>query len=421
MSLAENIPEFPHIRYLCVVREVFRLRRIGAAADVVHVSQPAATQALARVEKILGVALFERRQMGMYPTEAGQLFARRLERILDHLTQGDSLARRRAPRSESGRTRKAFHTFCTPVQLRALLAIANAGSFSQAASELGVKQPGVHRAARELAALAGFELFEQTRGGVVLTAAAEIFAQHVRLAVSEFRQAAFEINELLGRDVTTINIGSLPLSRTAILPSAIDAMIREAGAGVQLNCVDARYDTLLRELRFGNLDFLIGALRFPKPAGDVEQEELFTDHLAVVASPNHPLAGRAQVDLKDTLDFPWIAPPRSTPSGAYLFETLRIQDMPNTPVRTVSSSMVLLRGLLARGDYISIASERQVEVDEQMGALVRLPVDLPGSGRAIGLTFRENWSPTPIQNRFLEIIRARATDEPADGDNNIFK
>jgi len=411
MLTPDNTPELPHIRYLCVVHEVFRHGRIGAAADVVHVSQPAATQSLAKIEALLGTPLFDRRPTGMFPTEAGTLFRRRLNRILEHLRRGDSLARRRAARPDGGRPLKAFYTLCTPVQIRALLAIARAGSFSQAANELGVKQPGIHRATRDLAALAGFDLFEQTRGGVVLSAPAEAFAQQLRLAASEFRQAMFEINELLGRDVTSINIGSLPLSRATILPYAIDEMIRQEGAAVQVNCVDARYNTLLRDLRFGMLDFLIGALRFPLPASDIEQEELFVDRLAVVASPDHPLAGRDRVDLQDTLAYPWIAPPKTSPSGAYLFDTLRIQDLPNTPVRAVSSSLILLRGLLARGTYISIASVRQVEVEEQMGALVRLPVDLPGSERAIGLTFRKNWSPTPVQRRFLDIIR-RATSTP---------
>ncbi len=409
MLLTENAPDLPHIRYLCVVREVFRHGRIGTAADIVHVSQPAATQALARIESLLGTALFDRRPTGMFPTETGKLFEKRLRRILEHLRRGDSLARRKAGRKTRGRNRQAFHTFCTPVQIRALLTIAKTGSFSQAANLLGVKQPGIHRAARDLAALAGFDLFEQTRGGVVLTAAAEVFTQQVRLAVSEFRQAIFEINELLGRDVTSINVGSLPLSRAAILPAAIDKLIGEMGAAVQVNCVDARYDSLLRDLRFGNLDVLIGALRFPVPASNIEQEELFVDQLAVVVSPRHPLAQMAQVTLQDTLAFPWIAPPKTTPSGAYLFETLRIQDLPNTPVRAVSSSLILLRGLLARGNYVSVASVQQVEADEQMGALVRLPIELPGSGRAIGLTFRKDWTPTPVQERFLNIIRGHAS------------
>lgn len=401
--------DFPHIRYLYVVHEVYRHGRISTAADVVHVSQPAATQSLARVEEMLRVKLFERRPKGMFPTEVGRLFERRLLRILEHLRRGDSLARKKATRGdEAGTARGAFHKFCSPVQLRALLAVAKTGSFNQAAFELGVSQPGVHRALRELGSLSGLTLFDQTRRGVILTAAADVFTHHVRLAVNEFQQAVFEINEFLGRDVTRISIGSLPLSRTSILPAAIDELVSEVGAGVQVNCVDARYPALLKDLRFGELDFLIGALRTPKPAADVEQEELFMDRLVVVAGRDHPLAKRQSATIEDTLDFPWVAPPREAPSGAYLFETLRIQDMPNTPVRLVSNSMILLRGLAARGGYISIASLRQIEVEEQMGALVPLPIELPDSERPIGLTFRSGWTPTPLQSKFLDIIREKA-------------
>lgn len=403
--------ELPHIRYLYVVSEVYRHRRIGAAADAAHMSQPAATQALARVEKLLGVPLFERQPKGMVPTELGQAFEPRLGRILEHLRRGDSQARKKMPRGKDEKPRGSFHRFCSPVQLRALTAIARTGSFNQAARELGVSQPGIHRAVRELASLSGLTLFDQTRGGVVLTSAAEIFVYHVRLAVSEFQQAVFEINEFLGQDTTCINIGSLPLSRASILPAAIDQLMDEVGAGVQVNCVDARYHTLIRDLRFGDLDVLIGALRYPKPANDVEQEVLFDDDLAVVASPNHPLANKPDVTIEDTLAYPWVAPPQTAPSGAYLFNKLRIQELPNSPVRIISSSLVLLRGLLARGNYVSIASRRQIEVEESLGQLVRLPIELPESGRPIGLTFRSGWIPTPVQKRFLDIIREKTKED----------
>jgi LysR family transcriptional regulator of gallate degradation len=408
MSHPENTIELPHIRDLKITQQIYKHRRIGLAAEVVHMSQPAASQGLARIENKLGVALFERSPWGMVPSYSGRHFQGRLERIFDHLGDGEREARRVAMRNKDTPHRREFHCFCTPVHIRALLAIANAGSYSQAAADLGVKQPGVHRAARDLTALAGFEMFKQIRGGVVLTAAAEVFARHIRLAISEYRQAIYEINELLGRDVTTINIGSLPLSRAAILPGAIHRLIRNEGPSVQVNCVDARYDALLRDLRFGRLDFLVGALRSPIPADDIEQEELFKDRLSLIAAPGHPLAQRSQITLQDTLDYPWVAPPRSTPSGAYLFETLRIHELANTPVRAVSSSLVLLRGLMAQGQYISIASTRQVQADEAMGALARLPIHLPDSERPIGLTFRKNWAATPVQKRFLNIIRQMA-------------
>jgi hypothetical protein len=54
---------------------------------------------------------------------------------------------------------------------------------------------------------------------------------------------------------------------------------------------------------------------------------------------------------------------------------------------------------------VSIASKRQIEVERQLGQLVQLPIDLPESDRPIGLTFRTGWKPTPVQNKFLDIIR----------------
>lgn len=404
------MPELPHIRYLLVVSEVYRLGRISSASKAVNLSQPAATQSLARVENILGVQLFERRPNGMFPTEIGELFKERLARVLAHLRRGDKMARKKAARGGGASPRKAFYKSISPVQIRAFLAVAKTGSFSQAAFDLGASQPGVHRAVRELGTLSGLPLFDQTRGGFILTAAAEAFAHQLRLAVSEFQQAVFEINEVLGRDVTRIALGSLPLSRTSILPAAIDELLGEVGSGVQINCVDARYQTLLRDLRFGELDFLLGALRFPKPANDIVQEELFVDRLAIVAAPTHPLAKAKSISIEDTLKFPWVGTPRETPSGTYLFEHLKIQDLAETPIRIVSSSLVLLRGLLSLGDYISIASKRQIEVERKMGALVELPIELPDSERAIGFTFRSGWAPTRVQHRFLDIIRKKASE-----------
>ena len=408
MSTPKVMYELPHVRYLYVIKEVFYYGSISSAAAKAHISQPAATQSLARIEQLLNVQLFERQPKGMVPTEVGIIFERRLTRILEHLRRGDSLARKKTIRSTNGKITSSFHKHCSPVQFRALLAITKTGSFKQAARELNVSQPGIHRAMRDLALLAGFSLFAQTRGGIELAPATEVFVRQLRLAVSEFQQAIFEINEFLGQATTRINLGSLPLSRVSILPSAINKLLSDVGASVQVNCVDARYPTLLKDLRFGDLDFIIGALRFPKPAYDVEQEELFIDNLAVVVSPNHPLASCKDLTIEDTLAFPWVAPPRATPSGTYLFEKLRIHEMPKTPVCTVSSSLILLRGLLSRGEYVSITSKRQIEVEEQLGQLVQLPIDLPDSERAIGLTFRTGWRPTNVQEKFLDIIRKTA-------------
>ena len=82
--------------------------------------------------------------------------------------------------------------------------------------------------------------------------------------------------------------------------------------------------------------------------------------------------------------------------------------MAATPVKVVSSSLVLVRGLLLEGDYVTIISHHQVRHDLESGALVTLPIALPDSARAIGLTTRKGWQPTPTQATFIDSVKAAA-------------
>lgn len=386
--------------------EVADAQGISAAAHKVHLSQPAVTQAISGLESRLGVKLLDRRSEGMFPTREGGALLSRVRRMFNHLAHGASLAVRLARRE--GKPVGDFHLRVTAAQLRALIAIREAGNFSLAARNLGISQPSIHRAARDLEKLSGMSLFLAGRRGIELTPQAEAFARAVKLAEAELNQGLDDLTRLAGRDSTRITVGSMPLSRTHILPEAIHALLAHAG-GVQIHTIDAPYGELLRGLRYGEIDVLIGALRDPLPVEDVEQEPLFDDRLAVVAGPNHPLAGKRGVTIADTLSYPWIAPPKETPGGSYLFRTLGIGGLSRTPVRIVSSSMVLVRGLLARGDYLTILSPNQAAVEIGHGDMVRLDVALPDSSRPIGLTTRVGWVPTATQARFLDLIRAAAS------------
>lgn len=401
--------EFPNIRHLKAFKEVAEQKGISAGAERIHLSQPAVTQAIAGLEKALDLTLFDRRPDGMFVTEPGGMFLSRVQRLFQALEQGAAQAVRMA----GGRNSKAavnFHNQVTAAQLRAFVAIWKTRSFSLAARDIGISQPSIHRAGRDLEKLSGMVFFRTSRNGIDLTPQAEVFARAVKLAAAELKQGYEEITHLKGRDSTRIAVGSMPLSRTLILPRAIHGLLGE-GNDIQVRTVDGPYDELLRGLRYGDLDFLIGALRNPAPIDDVTQEPLLNDPLAVVAGPNHPLVGRKKIELGETLSYPWIAPPKNTPAGSYLHRALGIAELKETPVRIVSSSLVLVRGLLARGNYVTIMSRHQCAVERALGLMVPLEVELPDSRRPIGLTFRVGWTPTPTQTRFLDLIRAAAATE----------
>ncbi len=387
-------------------REIARQGGISAAANTEHLSQPAVTQALDKLEAQLGVALIERRRGNMAPTEIGGTYLKRVVQALDHLNAGARDAVRLGTR-QSGGARRGFAEFdrlITAAQLRVLVAMSDARNFSIAARNTGISQPTIHRSARNLEKLSGLTLFTKSPEGISLTLAAQALAQRAKLALVELRQGSDEIGKFLGRDSTHIVVGAMPLARTQILPTAIDGFVKSTDR-VQIRVIEGPYSELLSGLRTGNLDMLIGALRNPPPVDDVIEESLFDDPLAIVAGASHPLAKRTAVTLDDTLAYPWVAPPRETPAGSYLYETLRIGDRPRTPVRVVSSSLILLRGLLVSGDYITIISLHQVAQELRDGLVVPLAVDLRNNSRAIGLTVRRDWRPTQTQARFLDLLR----------------
>lgn len=405
-------PQLPNIRHLMAFIEVAAKRRIALAAEKVHLSRPAVTQAIAKLEDRFGARLFDRRPEGMFLTPAGELLVNRARRASDHLRVGAQRALRRGARQGGEKGRRGFDKLATPVQLQALVAVARAGSYSQAAREIGAKQPGVHRAVRDLQHLAGVALLEPVRSGVALTPAGEAFVHHARLAMAELRQGRFEVDALQGQDSTRIVVGALPNVRSAILPRAINAFLAASDSGVQVDCADAPFEALLRDLRQGKVDFLIGALRAPVPADDVVQEPLLKDRMVIATRAGHPLTRKADLTLADTLAYPWIAPPKATPPGSFLFDKLGIQDLPQTPVRIVTNSLVILRGLMMEGDYVTILSEAQFDLERAQGMLVTLPIDLEDRDLALGLTYRRDWQPTPTQQRFLEILRRNTRTFP---------
>ena len=70
------------IRCFCAAAE---LGSFTAAAQALHVSQPAVAEQVRRLERALGASLFVRAGRGVVPTEAGQAFAEHAFRTLDAL------------------------------------------------------------------------------------------------------------------------------------------------------------------------------------------------------------------------------------------------------------------------------------------------------------------------------------------------
>ncbi|HAU79503.1 MAG TPA: LysR family transcriptional regulator, partial [Stenotrophomonas sp.] len=108
-----------NLKHLHALAAVYHHGGISAAAPHVNLSQPALTQAIARLEKQLDAPLFDRQPGGMSPTEAAGLLVPRIERALAYIAHGVRGARRaqRLP------AMPAVERRVTLGQLRALAAV----------------------------------------------------------------------------------------------------------------------------------------------------------------------------------------------------------------------------------------------------------------------------------------------------------
>lgn len=380
----------PSLRHLRILLAALDTGRVTAAARVCHVSQPAASQALAGLEARAGVALFGKSPDGLTPTDAGAAYGARVRRALARL---DAALAAVAPRLVLTASR---------AQLAALIAVCDRESYTLAAQSLGLAQPSVHRAVAQIEAEAGRPLMTRAGARVQPTPAARALADAARLAMAELDQAEDELAERAGREAGRIVVGAMPLSRSAVLPRAL-AAFRALRATLPVSIIDGPYDDLLAGLRRGELDLLIGAMREGLAAPDVVQTPLFPDDLILVVRPGHPALAAPPDDPVALARYPWVVPRAGTPAFRQ-FARFWARLGPNPPPAIECLSVILLRELLARTDHVGCVSRLQAAAEIALGALVPLQVAVPDSGRMIGLTTRADWVPTPAQRQFLDIL-----------------
>lgn len=404
--------DYPNLRHIRLIAAAVRLGALSWAAEAVGISQPAASQALAKLEATFGGRLLERSRSGALATARGQVVARRAERALSVLKAGHA----RLARMQKGRAAHAdlFEAQVGMTHLRALASFAESGSFSAAARALGLTEPSIHRAARDLEQIAGLPLFAGPQRHLTLSPAGRMLARHANLVMRELDAAFEEVRELAGAFDGRVVIGTLPLVRTKIVPAAVVAL-SDSRPEASFEIVDGPYDTLVQDLADGRIDMLVGALREDLSHPDLIQEPLFTDDLSIVARAGHPLSRRGTLTAADLAGYKWVLPRPGTPSRA-MFDRLTSEAGTPFQLRGVveTGSLVALRGVLMQSDRLTILSRRQILYEEEAGFLTVLSFPLPGTARPIGLALRADWRPTALQADFLAELK-KAVAEEGDG------
>jgi len=375
-----------NIRHIAAFAATVRHGSVTRAARAVNLTQPALTQAIARLEADLGCSLFERGPSGMAPTEPALLFAPRAE---------VAIAQVGSPR-------------VTGTQVRAFLALARAGSYAVAAEATGLSSASLHRAVADLCVALGQRLVDRRGRSIMLTPAGERRARGFGLAMAELRSGLAEVAAWQGKAAGRIVVGAMPLSRARWLPETILRFTRNH-PGVDIAVVEGSHSELSGPLRDGEIDLMLGALRETAALDDLRQEAVFEDLPALVMRAGHPLLTQPVITGAILAQYPWILPARDTPLRHYWEDMMRRAGAEPPHVAIECGSVLTVRQLLLGSDALTLLSPAQLAVELQAGVLATRPTPIPVR-RTIGITTRDGWRPTAPQGAFVALLQQVAAE-----------
>jgi LysR family transcriptional regulator, regulator for genes of the gallate degradation pathway len=387
-----DLATYPNLRHLRLLDATNRLQSLTKAAAEVHISQPAATQAMARLETIYGEKLLVSGAKGLMVTESGDLVNKRGKRAFQHL--------REALNRDAVRTDRMIRQI-TVSSLRALAAFGEGGSFSGAALVLGQTEPAVQRAARAVERAAGIDLFTPGRRMIGLTQDGQRLAEAAGLALRELELAREDLAEAAGTFSGRVAVGTLPLIQASLLPDVIVQFTLDY-PDARIEVLDGSYEDMLRSLKNGRADLILGALR--TLSGSIHEQVLFTDRLSVIARVGHPLQGRAT--FAQAFRYPWVLARKGTPNRAVFDRYAEEFGFDLTGGYIETGSHVAARGVLLNSDRLALLSPLQVRQEIEAGLLCDLGIEVVGGARDIGITTLKGAQPTQLQSAFVERLMA---------------
>ena len=375
---------------------------VSAAADNLFRTQSAITRSIRDLELTLAVPLFERHASGMLLTEIGKCILPRARRAVQELHQAPRLLHRLKQRDTARRNEAEPIWLFNLRRLHIFLALYRLHHTQSVASALGISQPAVSAALKVLEKGADMLLFQRTPKGMMPTPAGREIAPFISRALNEIRRIPEDIAAYQGALTGTVHIGALPLCRSSLLPRAICQLLTRY-PGIKVVTNESAFSALVTELRAGDVDFILGALRQDEAVLDIHNQVLFDEELILLARPQHPLAGHPLVpaDLQTTQ---WILPRDNTPSRHLLDRAFQSLGMA-VPLPVVESGdLAIVRGLLLNSDMVAVVSSHQLEYELSAGILQPLRLTLPDTRRQIGLTFRQGALHSPAAQALLECI-----------------
>jgi DNA-binding transcriptional LysR family regulator len=285
-------------------------------------------------------------------------------------------------------------------QLRGFCFAARSKSISQAAEKLGLSQPSVSLQIQALERELGTKLFDRRGPKISLTHDGQRLYELARPlveAIDSLDTTFAALRESADRGIVNIAAGGSTIQY--LLPPFVEKYTQQhPQVDVRLHNVTGKAG--LELLREGEVDFAIGPM-LETPA-DIKFHPIVTYEPMLITRPDHPLAKKRQVTLKDVAHYPLILPPKNLSTHNVVESVFAEHELAHDVKLEVGGYDVIKR-YVELGFGISIVMSHCLSGADHLHTA---PMRRYFPSRTYGVVLRKGKQLSPAAAGFVEMLRA---------------
>jgi len=293
-------------------------------------------------------------------------------------------------------------------QLRHLLALDRHRNFARAAEAVGLTQSALSRSLQSLEDEFGARLFDRDRTRVEPTAVGARLIELAAPLLLQARLAERELERMIGVADGLLRIGVGPYASEISVGAALGRMASQH-PGLRADVSVADWPDLYARLLAKDLDVVVAETSHAVEDNRFAVDPLPTHQAFFYCRPGHPLAGRADVTLREVVACPIAMTylPRRLDALSESTRSLHGMSLPEgvnvTQFRI--DTPYLARRAVMNSDMLGIAVPAQIELELAVGSLKLLPLRLLWLKTSYGVIQLARRTPSPALSKFLRVLR----------------
>jgi DNA-binding transcriptional LysR family regulator len=287
----------------------------------------------------------------------------------------------------------------TPAQLHAFVTVAQVNSFTAAALMLGISQSAISHAIKSIEKDLGVDLFFRGKAEIVLTEVGFEILAKAHSILGLFESIKHTANETKNVQQGVLKIGSFGPSFSARLLPIILSEYRTRYPNIKVYVEEGEDHRVKEWIADRQVD--LGCVILPE--AELDHIYLTTDKLSVVLPAVHPLATKAEINIEELHEFPFILTEGTT--GKMVSELFKQSSFEQNVVYN-NVQIISMLSMVSSGVGVSITAELAIpsELEGKLGAYLIKPM-IPVVKREIGLAMQNIHHLSPAANAFVKLAK----------------